>query len=139
MDNKVLVSLQRIRFLFVGMAVVSVATLIIAAVLHNRPDLVNWVVWVRGGAVAVASLWLIWLAGQAAKGKRSAYVRIRTLSILGTIGIVLICVAPDSGYPLWMKFDQGLIGLLLAGVALLATRQAVRAAFPKPARAGKLG
>ncbi|MEV7971460.1 hypothetical protein AB0O34_36520 [Sphaerisporangium sp. NPDC088356] len=66
-------------------------------------------------------------------------MRIRTISILGTIGIVLICVAPDSGYPLWMKIDQGVVGLLLAGVAVLATRHAVRAAFPKPARPGKLG
>ncbi len=114
------------------MAIVSLATLVIAAVLHNRHDLVNWVVWLRGGAVAAASLWLISLAGQALKGKRSAYVRIRTLSILGTVGIVLICVAPDSGYPLWMKFDQGVIGLLLAGVAILATRQAIRAAFRAP-------
>ncbi|WP_436758097.1 hypothetical protein [Streptosporangium sp. V21-05] len=138
MDNNVLVNLQRIRSLFVGMAAVSLVTLIIAAALRNRPDLVNWVVWVRGGAVAAASLWLISLAGQALKGKRSAYVRIRTLSILGTIGIVLICVAPDSGYPLWMKVDQGVIGLLLAGVAILANRHAVRAAFPKPGQTGKL-
>ncbi|GAB1819829.1 hypothetical protein [Herbidospora sp. RD11066] len=138
MDNKVLLHLQRIRTLFIGMAVVSVATLITAAALRNHPDLVNWVVWIRSAAVAAASLWLIALAGQAIRGKRSAYVRIRTISILGTIGIVLICVAPDSGYPLWMKFDQGLIGLLLAGVAILATRHAVRAAFPSPRRPGKL-
>ncbi|MER5644896.1 hypothetical protein [Streptosporangium sp. NPDC002524] len=139
MDNNVLMNLQRIRSLFVGIAAVSLVTLIVAVVLRNRPDLVNWVVWVRGGAVAAASLWLISLAGQALKGKRSAYVRIRILSILGTIGIVLICVAPDSGYPLWMKVDQGVIGLLLAGVAILANRHAVRAAFPRPGQTGKLG
>ncbi|GAA4183256.1 hypothetical protein GCM10022252_10410 [Streptosporangium oxazolinicum] len=139
MDNKALVDLRRIRSLFIGMAAVSLVTLIIATALRNRPDLVNWVVWVRGGAVAAASLWLVSLAGQALGGKRPAYVRIRTLSILGTIGIVLICVAPDSGYPLWMKVDQGLIGLLLAGVAVLANRRAVRAAFPSPGQTGKLG
>jgi hypothetical protein len=136
MDKKVTSQLGRIRKLFGAVMILAVATLGVAAMLRNRPDLVNWVVWVRGGAVAAASVWLLSLAGQASRGKRSAYLRIRYISMIAPIGILVILVAPDSGYPLWMKVDQSLIGLLLAGVAVMANQTAVRAAFPKPRKLG---
>ncbi|WP_431918713.1 hypothetical protein [Nonomuraea jabiensis] len=128
MDNKVWAS---VRALFVAVLVLSVATLGVAALIGG-----NWVVWLRGAAVAVAAAWLVALAGQAARGKRSAYVRIRFVTIAAPIGIVLILVAPDSGYPGWMKAEQAVVGVLVAAVALLVNRRAVRQAFPKR---GKLG
>ncbi|MEU6788478.1 hypothetical protein ABZ912_55615 [Nonomuraea angiospora] len=128
MDNKVW---ARVRALFVAVLVISVATLGVAALIGG-----NWVVWLRGAAVAVAAVWLVALAGQAARGKRSAYVRIRFVTIAAPIGIVLILVAPDSGYPGWMKAEQAVVGVLVAAVALLVNRRAVRQAFPKR---GKLG
>ncbi|MDX3101823.1 hypothetical protein [Nonomuraea angiospora] len=128
MDNKVWAA---VRALFVAVLVISVATLGVAALIGG-----NWVVWLRGAAVAVAAVWLVTLAGQAARGKRSAYVRIRFVTIAAPIGIVLILVAPDSGYPGWMKAEQALVGVLVAAVALLVNRRAVRQAFPKR---GKLG
>ncbi|MBE1584494.1 hypothetical protein ACFPOI_30935 [Nonomuraea angiospora] len=128
MDNKVWAA---VRALFVAVLVISVATLGVAALIGG-----NWVVWLRGAAVAVTAVWLVALAGQAARGKRSAYVRIRFVTIAAPIGIVLILVAPDSGYPGWMKAEQALVGVLVAAVALLVNRRAVRQAFPKR---GKLG
>ncbi|MFC4116819.1 hypothetical protein [Nonomuraea zeae] len=136
MDKTVPAQLGLIRKLFMAVAVLAVATLVAAALLRDRPDLVNWVVWVRGGAVALASLWLLSLVRQAGRGRRSAYVRIRVISALAPIGALAILVAPDSGYPMWMKADQGVIGLLLAGVAVVANQAAMRRAFVKP---GKLG
>ncbi|WP_214327729.1 hypothetical protein [Nonomuraea sediminis] len=124
MDNK-------LRNLFVAMLVVSVAALGVAAVLGAE-----WPVWVRGGAVAAASAWLISLTGQARRGSRSAYLRIRWISMIAPLGIVLIIVAPDSGFPVWMKAEQGVVGLLLIAVAVLVNRPAVRQAY---ARRGKLG
>ncbi len=128
MDNKVWVP---VRVLFLAVLVVSVATLGVAAVIGG-----NWVVWVRGVAVAVASAWLVALAGQAARGKRSAYLRIRFISVAAPVGVALILLAPDSGYPGWMKVEQGAVGVLIAAVALIVNRRAVREAFPKR---GKLG
>ncbi|MGV9383067.1 hypothetical protein ACWDRB_45130 [Nonomuraea sp. NPDC003707] len=128
MDNKVWAP---VRALFVAVLVISVATLGVAALIGG-----NWVVWLRGAAVAVAAVWLVALAGQSSRGKRSAYVRIRFVSIAAPIGIVLILVAPDSGYPGWMKAEQAVVGVLVAAVALLVNRRAVRQAFPKR---GKLG
>ncbi|NUW46664.1 hypothetical protein [Nonomuraea rhodomycinica] len=128
MDNKLW---ALVRALFVAMLVLSIATLGVAAVVGG-----TWVVWLRGAAVAGAAAWLIALAGQAGRGRRAAYVRIRFVTIAAPIGIVLLIVAPDSGYPGWMKAEQAVVGVLAAAVALLVNRPAVRQAFPK---AGKLG
>ncbi|MFF0579773.1 hypothetical protein [Streptosporangium saharense] len=128
MDNNVW---NLVRTLFVSVLVISVATLGVAAVVGG-----NWVVWLRGAAVAAASVWLVTLAGQAARGRRSAYVRIRFVTIAAPVGIALIILAPDSGYPGWMKVEQGVIGVLVAAVAIAVNRRAVREAFPKR---GKLG
>lgn len=115
-----------VRVLFVAVLVISVATLGVAAVVGG-----TWVVWLRAAAVAAAAAWLVALAGQAARGRRSAYVRIRYVSIAAPVGIVLILLAPDSGYPGWMKAEQAVVGVLVAAVALVVNRRAVRTAFPK--------
>ncbi|MEV7804092.1 hypothetical protein AB0O28_14180 [Microbispora sp. NPDC088329] len=120
-----------VRALFVAVLVISIAALGVAAVIGG-----NWVVWLRGAAVAATSVWLIALTGQAARGRRSAYIRIRFVSIAAPLGIVLILLAPDSGYPMWMKAEQAVIGVLVAAVALIVNRRAVREAYPK---GGKLG
>ncbi|MEU7692743.1 hypothetical protein [Microbispora hainanensis] len=124
MDNKL--GWPAVRTLFVAVLVISIATLGVAAVIGG-----DWVVWLRGAAVAAASVWLVALTGQAARGKRTAYVRIRFVSIAAPIGIVLILLAPDSGYPVWMKAEQGVVGVLVAAVALIVNRRTVREAYPK--------
>ncbi|NJP23128.1 hypothetical protein OHB01_36500 [Microbispora hainanensis] len=124
MDNKL--GWPAVRTLFVAVLVISIATLGVAAVIGG-----DWVVWLRGAAVAAASVWLVALTGQAARGKRTAYVRIRYVSIAAPIGIVLILLAPDSGYPVWMKAEQGVVGVLVAAVALIVNRRTVREAYPK--------
>ncbi|MFF4985787.1 hypothetical protein ACFY19_01295 [Streptosporangium saharense] len=128
MDNNVW---NLVRTLFVAVLVISVATLGVAALVGG-----NWVVWLRGAAVAAASVWLVALAGQAARGRRSAYVRIRFVTIAAPVGIALIILAPDSGYPGWMKVEQGVVGVLVAAVAIAVNRRGMREAFPKR---GKLG
>ncbi|WP_405394107.1 hypothetical protein [Microbispora hainanensis] len=124
MDNKL--GWPAVRTLFVAVLVISIAALGVAAVIGG-----DWVVWLRGAAVAAASVWLVALTGQAARGKRTAYVRIRFVSIAAPIGIVLILLAPDSGYPVWMKAEQGVVGVLVAAVALIVNRRTVREAYPK--------
>lgn len=128
MDNKIWTP---VRTLFVVMLAVSVLALGVAAVVGG-----DWVVWVRGVAVAAAAAWLIALTGQAEKGRRAAYVRIRFIATIAPIGILLIVAVPSSGYPLWMRVEQGLVGVLLVAVATLVNRRAVRQAYPKR---GKLG
>lgn len=121
----------RVRALFITVLIISLATLAAAPLLGA-----NWVVWLRGGAVAAAAAWLLALTAHAAAGKRSAYLRIRLITTIAPIGIALIVTVPDNGYPPWMKAEQALVGLLLAAVAIIVNRPRVRQAYP---RRGKLG
>ncbi|NUR88910.1 MAG: hypothetical protein HOY71_32900 [Nonomuraea sp.] len=122
---------ERVRNLHVAVLAVSLAALGVAAVVGGE-----WPVWVRGGAVAAAAAWLVALSGQAYRGSRAAFVRIRWIATVAPFGIVLLIVAPNSGFPVWMKVEQGVVGLLLAAVALIVNRRAVRQAY---AKRGKLG
>lgn len=125
-------TLDTVRRLWWLCAAVSLIALAAAALLSVLdPAEVNWVVWLRGSVVAAASLVFVAVTRAAARGSRAAFTRMRWISILAPIGIGLIIIAPDSGYPVWMKVEQGLIGILIVVIAVLLNRRATRAAFPK--------
>jgi len=113
-------------------AAVSVLALITAAVLAIvDPVDVNWVVWLRGSVVAIASVIFVFVTNAAARGSYRAYSRMRWISILVPIGILLIIVAPDTGYPIWMKVEQAIVGVIIVIIAVLLNRPSTRRAFPK--------
>ncbi|MCE4027268.1 hypothetical protein LXM50_14940 [Microbacterium sp. Au-Mic1] len=125
-------ALDAVRRLWWLCAAVSLIALGAAAVLAIvDPAEVNWVVWLRGSVVAAASLVFVLVTRTAARGSRRAFTRMRWISILAPIGIGLIIVSPDSGYPIWMKIEQGLIGILIVAIAVLLNRRSTRTAFPK--------
>lgn len=129
----VLARLNTVRRLWLACGAVSVLALGVAAVLTQvDPDDVNWVVWLRGTVVAVACFVFIAVTAAVARGSRRAFTRMRWVAILAPIGIVLIIVSPDSGYPAWMKVEQGVIGALIALIAVQLNRPEVRAAFAPP-------
>ncbi|GAA0421569.1 hypothetical protein GCM10010357_48680 [Streptomyces luteireticuli] len=124
-DNKLY---GRVRALFTTVLVVSVATLGAAAVLGG-----NSAVWVRGVIVVAISAVLIALAGRAFRGSRSAYLRMRVMSTVAPLAIVVIVALPHDGFPVWMKAEQSFVGLLLAAVAVMTGRKDVRRAYPRTA------
>lgn len=125
-------ALDAVRRLWWLCAAVSLLALAVAAVLAIvDPAEVNWVVWLRGSVVAVASLVFVVVTRAASRGSRRAFTRMRWISIIAPIGIGLIIISPDSGYPLWMKIEQGVIGILIVAIAVLLNRRSTRAAFPK--------
>ncbi len=125
-------ALQTVARLWWLCAAVSVLALVVAAFLSIAdPAEVNWVVWLRGSVVAAASLVFVAVTRAAARGSRAAYTRMRWISILAPIGILLILIAPDTGYPLWMKVEQGIVGAIIVAVAMILNRRPVRDAFPK--------
>ena len=123
-------TLAAVKRIWLTSGIVSVTALGVAAVLSFvDPADVNWVVWLRGSVVAVASFLFIAVTTAASRGSVRAYRRMRLVSVLAPVGIALIIVAPDSGYPVWMKAEQALVGLLIATIAILLTRTAVRRYF----------
>ncbi|WP_028045558.1 hypothetical protein [Cellulomonas sp. URHE0023] len=125
-------ALGKVRRLWLACGVLSVITLAVAGVLSAiDPELVNWVVWLRGSVVAAACFVLVAATAAAARGSRTAYVRMRWISLLAPIGIVAIVLAPDTGYPAWMKVEQVLLGVLIVLIAVQLNQGAVRRAFAK--------
>lgn len=113
---------------FTVLAAVSALTLIVAALLEAvAPDQVNWVVWVRAGFYTLGGLWLVSLV-RAVRGRadRPAFTRVRIVSVLAPIGIIALVVAPDSGYPVWMKVEQACFGLLLLPLGLALLRPSMK-------------
>lgn len=86
--------------------------------------------WVRlAGIVVVAALY-IWRAFALRRGSRGAYRRLIWIGVVGLLGIVYIIAAGQ--YPVWMRVEQVLQGLVLIALLVAVTRPRVRARFAKP-------
>jgi hypothetical protein len=129
MDNKLY---GRVRALFVAVLAISIATLGVAAVVGSSAS-----VWVRDGIVIVIAALLILLAGRAFRGSRAAYLRMRLTATIAPLATLVIIALPNDGFPVWMKVEQAVVGLLLLAAAVMVGRKAVRGAYAKtgePAR-----
>ncbi|MEV5709842.1 hypothetical protein [Actinoallomurus sp. NPDC052274] len=121
MDKKLY---ESIRALFVTVLVISITTLGVAAIIGGSAA-----VWIRGTIVVVIAVLLIALARRSHHGSRAAYRRMRLMSTVAPVAIVVIVALPHDGFPAWMKVEQAVVGLLLAVVAVLVSRKAVRRAY----------
>jgi hypothetical protein len=106
----------------------SVLTLAAVVLLRNDPGLVTPAVWVRVTIVAVTAALMAVFAARTARGSRGAYRRLRIVSAVMLVAIVVIIALP-GGFPLWLKIEQAVCGLFLAGVVLLANGARVRSLF----------
>lgn len=122
------------RVVFTVLAVISALTVLAAIVLQQLdPDLVNWVVWVRSAFYTVGGLWLLALVRKARlRADRPSFVRLRAVCVLAPLGIAALVISPDSGYPVWMKVEQAVCGLLLAPLAVALLRPSLSREFPSP-------
>jgi hypothetical protein len=117
-----------VKALLVGYLAVSVATLAVVVLLRNDASVVNPAVWIRGTIVAASSLLTLAFAVRAARGSRGAYRRLRIITAVMTVAIVVIIALPGT-FPLWMKFEQAVCGLLLLSVVAIINGRPVRALF----------
>jgi hypothetical protein len=94
---------------------VAVLTLVAIILLRGHTSLVNDAVWVRGTIVVGSSALMFTFVTRAARGSRSAYRRVRILAAVMVVAIAVIVALPGT-VPLWMKIDQVVCGLILAGL-----------------------
>lgn len=107
---------------------VSILTLAAIVVLRNHPDLVTDAVWVRATIVVLSSALTAMFTAQAAKGSRRGYLRLRLVSAIMLVAIVVIVALPGA-FPMWLRVEQAVCGLLLLGVVLQVNSTNVRASF----------
>lgn len=119
---------RTIKLLAAGYAGVSVLTLAAIVLLRNHPAIVNPAVWTRGSIVVASSLLTLRFAAQAAHRDRRAYRRLRLISAV-MVAVIAVIVALPGTFPVWMKAEQGLCAVLLAGIAVLVNGRQVRSLY----------
>jgi hypothetical protein len=121
-------ALRSVQLLVAGYLAISVLTLIAIIALRNNATAVNDAVWTRGTIVVASAALTFLFARRAAQGSRKGYLRLRIVSAVMLVAIVVIISLPGT-FPLWMKGEQAVCGLLLLGVALLVNGKHLRSVF----------
>ena len=111
-----------------GYTGISVLTLVAIVVLRNHAAVVNSAVWTHGTIVAASALLLFTFTVRAAAGSRRAYLRLRIASAVMVVAIAVIIALPGT-FPLWMKIEQGVCGLLLIGVVVIVNGKHMQSLF----------
>lgn len=110
---------------YLGLSVLTLATIIL---LRDNTAIVTPAVWVRGTIVVASALLTALFARQTARGSRGGYLRLRLVSAIMLVAIATIIVLPGL-FPLWMKIEQGVCGLLLLGVVIVVNSKHLRSTF----------
>jgi len=120
--------LRRITLLVRCYLALSVLTLAAIALMRDDPALVTTAVWVRASIVVASAALMAAFAARTARGSRGGYRRLRIVSAVMLVAIVVIIALPGD-FPLWLKIEQGICGLFLACVVLIANSPRVRSRF----------
>jgi hypothetical protein len=121
-------ALRSVQLLTAAYLTLSVLTLVAIIALRNHAAIVNDAVWVRGTIVVASSLLTFAFARRAARGSRKGFLRLRLVSGIMLVAIVVIIALPGT-FPVWLKCEQAVCGLLLLGVALLVNGRHLRSVF----------
>jgi hypothetical protein len=107
---------------------VSALAVVALVALHGHPALVNPASWVRASIVLVSAVLMFLFARGAVAGSRRAWLRVRIVSAVMFVAIVVIASLPGF-LPGWLRVEQCLCGALLLPVVVLVNRRGVRTAF----------
>lgn len=121
-------TLRSVTLLITAYLAVSVLTLAGIIALRNNTAAVNDAVWIRGTIVVASAVLTLSFARRAAHGSARAFLRLRLVTAIMLVAIVVIDVLPGT-FPLWMKVEQAICGLLLLGVVLLVNGKHLRSVF----------
>jgi hypothetical protein len=110
---------------YLGISALAVAAIVL---MRNHPAEVNSSVWTQGIVVLASAMAAFGIAVRAARGSRWAYRRLRILSVVVVVAIVVKIALPGL-FPLWVKAELGVAGLLMLGVAVLANGRQLRSLF----------
>lgn len=120
--------LRRVLLLAGGYATLSVLTLIAIVVFRNDHAMVTDAVWVRATIVVASSLLTFAFARSAARGSRKGFLRLRIVSAVMLVAIAVIVVLPGL-FPLWLRVEQSVCGVLLLGITVLVNGRRLRSRF----------
>jgi hypothetical protein len=111
-----------------GYLTVSVLTMVAIIVLRNDAAVVTAAVWIRGTIVTASSILMSFFVWSASRGSARAYLRLRLVSAIMVIAIIVIIAVPGT-FPLWLKIEQGVCGVILIAVVSIVNGKHLRSSF----------
>jgi hypothetical protein len=120
-------SVKKCVKLFGMVSGIVLATTAVVAVLGGE---VTAFMWIRGGIMLAMAPVILRLVDRAAQGSRSSFERVRILSTVLPIAIIVVDLIPGL-CPGWYAAMQALGALGLLGAAVITRRAPLRAAFTK--------
>ncbi|MDT8915943.1 hypothetical protein [Amycolatopsis sp. PS_44_ISF1] len=117
-----------VRGLVGGYLGLSVLTLVGIFLARGDQSVVTGAVWVRAIIVAVSAVLTLSFVLRAARGSRRAFLRLRIVSAVMLVAIVVVVALPGA-FPVWLRIEQGVCGLALLGVVLVVNGRHLRALF----------
>jgi peptidoglycan/LPS O-acetylase OafA/YrhL len=119
--------------LLTAFLVISLSTVVAVVLLRHHPTLVTTAVWVRTPLVAASAAVLLLFARRAAAGHRGSFRRLRIVSMVVLAAIIAVVAWPGA-FPVWLRVEQAVCGLLMLGVVVGVNRRAARSrtADPRP-------
>ncbi|MFI5712568.1 hypothetical protein [Kribbella sp. NPDC051620] len=121
---------RTVRALVAGYLVLSVLTVVAVVILRHHPSVVTDAVWVRTVIVVGSAALMTTFAARAARGHGRSFLRLRLVSAIMLVAIAVIIAIPGD-FPVWLKIEQGVCGLLLLGVVLVVNGKHLRTAFDR--------
>ncbi|SFI88727.1 hypothetical protein [Amycolatopsis sacchari] len=111
-------SLKWLAGAYLSLGVLALAAIVL---LRGDPAQVNDAVWIRALIVLITAVVLVLLTNRAARGSAGALRRLRIISVVVPVAIAVLVALPGL-FPLWMRLEQGLCGLVMVGYAIVAHR-----------------
>ncbi|HZE39477.1 MAG TPA: hypothetical protein VE172_11775 [Stackebrandtia sp.] len=121
-------TLRTVKALSLGYLTLSVLTMAFAVAMRHHRTIVTDAVWVRGSIVALSAVVTTLFAVKAARGGRAMFLRLRIVSAVMVVAIAVVISIPGL-FPVWMRIEQGVCGLMLIGVVALVNGRRLREAF----------
>jgi cation transport ATPase len=122
-------NIQRLIWAYLAIGILALGAIVLMR--HDSAE-VNSAVWTRAMVVVITAVLLVIFAARAARGARWAFRRLRLVSIITPVAIAAIIALPGT-FPLWMKIEQGICGLVMIGVATVANGRHLRQLFARQA------
>ncbi|GAA1705469.1 hypothetical protein GCM10009765_63450 [Fodinicola feengrottensis] len=119
---------RTVKLLVGGYLGLSVLTMVAVILLRDDTSVVTDAVWVRASIVTLSALLTLAFSFSAARGSRRGFLRLRLVSAIMLVAIAVIVALPGA-FPVWLRVEQAVCGLLLAGVVVLVNGRHLRSLF----------
>ncbi len=127
-------ALRPVLVLLAGFLIVSTAMLAVLGTTTVNGGSVDTAVWIRCWFVLASAIVLNLAAVFAARGSRASWIRLRIISPLVVVAVIVIVSIPGF-LPDWVRIEQVVCGLLVLPVSILVNLARTRRLFRKTAAA----